>query len=506
MVSAFISELLGHLRCSAAQRDEYIAKHPQSYMAARLAAEPTWTGSSLIMIEPGAAPGKDRYFDAEQLIEQTKLAMEIFEATHIAPGRWVWHLHTHGYASPATYPLAYHKVWLPPTPCKAMFLFDHSTGHGAYAKDALVASNPNKGPDWAGRVAPMRDGWFYDTSNARKVQPMQFKQGECLTRDLLCPPGIDPHAQGPAAAAATTAAPPPESPPQPPPSAAEMEAAFKLFYMGAAQTLKRNNPGKPSADLMAMGKAKWAGLPATRHQVYVERVRAKANAAAKPASDRVIAAGNAVPRALWGRHKGTEIILAERGLYPDAGLKGACQNLSAHSAANDCCCVKMLSVQLDFASECSALQHVVEQRVDLGMRMGKQVTATRHLCLFLPKFHCELNWVERLWGASKDFCRKNCLYTLAGLREIVPLSLSQDLSDVPEHLAHRQDLPVAPILLQRRWARISRQYMAAYRSGADGCEAIRAVKAQRTKRHRDVNDPRARRTEAAMDAMTGTSM
>lgn len=178
----------------------------------------------------------------------------------------------------------------------------------------------------------------------------------------------------------------------------------------------------------------------------------------------------------------------------------ACVRLMQHAA-----CVKMLSVQLDFASECSALQHVVEQRVDLGMRMGKQVTATRHLCLFLPKFHCELNWVERLWGASKDFCRKNCLYTLAGLREIVPLSLSQDLSDVPEHLAHRQDLPVAPILLQRRWARISRQYMAAYRSGADGCEAIRAVKAQRTKRHRDVNNPRARRAEAAMDALTGTS-
>ena len=272
-----------------------------------------------------------------------------------------------------------------------MIFYDHSTGHGAFAKDALLASNANKNPDWNGKIAQMRDGWFYDqSSQARKVQPMQFRQGDRLVRDLLCPPGIDPHAQGPAAAPAATAGPPPQAPPQPPPSAAETESAFKLFYLGAAQTLKRNHPGKSAAELRAMGKAKWADLPAARHQVYVDRVRSKAAAAEKPAAERLIAAGNPVPAALWGHHKGTEMILAERGLYPDAGLKGACQNLSAHSDANDCCCVKLLSSQLDFASECSALQHVVEHRVDLGMRMGKQVTATRHICLFLPKFHCAI--------------------------------------------------------------------------------------------------------------------
>ena len=108
MVSAFISELHGLLRCTAAQRDAYIAKHPQSHMAARLAAEPTWKGSSMVIIEPGAAAGKDKYFDAEQLMEQTKLAMEVFEATHIAPGRWVWHqMHT----STATLLLP-HILWL----------------------------------------------------------------------------------------------------------------------------------------------------------------------------------------------------------------------------------------------------------------------------------------------------------------------------------------------------------------------------------------------------------
>lgn len=140
---------------------------------------------------------------------------------------------------------------------------------------------------------------------------------------------------------------------------------------------------------------------------------------------------------------------------------------------------------------------------------GITYTTTRHICLFLPKFHCELNWIERFWGASKHYTRNHCLYTLPGLRETVPLSLSQDLSDVPasmldmltEHAEHGNpplDMPVAPLHLQRRWARISRRYMREYLKGADGCEAIRAVK--KHARHRDTSDPRVRHVEAALAA------
>ena len=58
----------------------------------------------------------------------------------------------------------------------------------------------------------------------------------------------------------------------------------------------------------------------------------------------------------------------------------------------------MLSTQPDFSSECSALQHAVETPV-----MIEGVRCLRHLCFFLPKFHCELNWIERMWGASKAY-------------------------------------------------------------------------------------------------------
>jgi hypothetical protein len=84
------------------------------------------------------------------------------------------------------------------------------------------------------------------------------------------------------------------------------------------------------------------------------------------------------------------------------------------------------------------------------------------------------------------------------LRETVPLALSQDPWDVPA-----DGEPVAPIYLQRRWARISRQFMHEYLKGAKACEAIQLVARMRSTRHRDPNDRRSARVEAAMSAASG---
>jgi transposase len=74
-----------------------------------------------------------------------------------------------------------------------------------------------------------------------------------------------------------------------------------------------------------------------------------------------------------------------------------------------CCARAILSSQPDFAAQKSRLEDVIEK--------------AGHLVLFYPKFHCELNWIEHYWGETKRYTRRNCTYTLAGLREVLPTAL-----------------------------------------------------------------------------------
>src|SRR5271168_2379002 len=41
------------------------------------------------------------------------------------------------------------------------------------------------------------------------------------------------------------------------------------------------------------------------------------------------------------------------------------------------------------------------------------ITAAGRLCTFLPKYHCELNFIEFFWGAVKRWLRDNCDYTFS---------------------------------------------------------------------------------------------
>ena len=53
----------------------------------------------------------------------------------------------------------------------------------------------------------------------------------------------------------------------------------------------------------------------------------------------------------------------------------------------DCCMQRLLSLQDDFRNEKPLLQLIIE--------------GAGHTCLFLPKFHCELNPIELVWGQAK---------------------------------------------------------------------------------------------------------
>ena len=96
-----------------------------------------------------------------------------------------------------------------------------------------------------------------------------------------------------------------------------------------------------------------------------------------------------------GAPKGAAMILQERGVNTDTlKLEDMRVILSCHD---------------DFKNEKSALHQKLERR--------------GHTVIFLPKFHCELNGIERVWGHAKRYTRAYCDYRLESLRSTVPTAL-----------------------------------------------------------------------------------
>ena len=94
-----------------------------------------------------------------------------------------------------------------------------------------------------------------------------------------------------------------------------------------------------------------------------------------------------------GTPKGAKRVLEERGINT-RGMKldDMREELSRHA---------------DFKDEKTLLEHFLHNK--------------GHACLFLPKFHCKLNPIERCWGQAKHFTRAHTNYTIQGLRKTVTL-------------------------------------------------------------------------------------
>lgn len=125
-----------------------------------------------------------------------------------------------------------------------------------------------------------------------------------------------------------------------------------------------------------------------------------------------------------GQVKGIREILQERrlwltkknrqGLDVDALLlfcKAELDVSDKNPAEVKCCARHRLEAQPDFQETRSVLEELC--------------LAAGHLCLFLPKFHCELNPQECIWGASKRYVRDTCSYSFKALRLAVGPSIQR---------------------------------------------------------------------------------
>jgi hypothetical protein len=87
-----------------------------------------------------------------------------------------------------------------------------------------------------------------------------------------------------------------------------------------------------------------------------------------------------------------------------------------HSAT--CCITGALEHEEDF--------HQIQQD---KTALFKLIQEAGHLCFFLPKFHCELNPIERYWAILKSHTRKNCRFYIAALERTMLSAVNQDHSD-----------------------------------------------------------------------------
>jgi transposase len=152
--------------------------------------------------------------------------------------------------------------------------------------------------------------------------------------------------------------------------------------------------------------------------------------------------------------KGIKAVLTKRGLYR-ADLRGKCKK---RCESNACCNKRILELQSDFAEQKSLVQETIK--------------AAGHLCLFLPKFHCELNPIEYFWGMVKKYLRNHCNYSFDGLKENLPKALD-----------------LVPIQAIRWWEHQLFRWVDAYRAVLGSVEAQLQVKqfsSRQYKSHRQI--------------------
>jgi hypothetical protein len=123
----------------------------------------------------------------------------------------------------------------------------------------------------------------------------------------------------------------------------------------------------------------------------------------KPAKEKVNMAGGRLPdgspqsfyfpegHEKAGRFKGMAVILEERGYANAAQLLAQCKDFNCPKVPEPerqlCCCRRILYNEPDFKSIHSLVEQECIQR--------------NFKLLFLPKFHCELNFIEQCWGYAK---------------------------------------------------------------------------------------------------------
>jgi hypothetical protein len=262
----------------------------------------------------------------------------------------------------------------------AVFIFDCSSAHEAFASDALMAHKMNRGP--GGKVPKMRDTIIPTTGQPQSMVFPLDSQEKDKDGNLLAgkPKGME----------------------------------RVLAERGLLDALKAEHGSRLA------GVCRVCKLSQEKRDKLLKEMKAR--------QDEIFGSG------ILGREAQD---LEE--LDKDDDLR-----------SSTCCMQRVLSLQNDFKSEKPLLQLIVE-------RAG-------HKCFFLPKFHCELNPIEMVWGRMKY--RKHLFLLMFSFGLLTPASVFRERTDGTFSKAKQlvpQCLDMVTVDQIRRFFRHCWRYMDAYR-------------------------------------------
>ena len=113
------------------------------------------------------------------------------------------------------------------------------------------------------------------------------------------------------------------------------------------------------------------------------------------------------------------------------------EETSGTAARRRCCARKVFS-------ELKAFKGVLNKVAQIFQEAG-------HVCIFLPKYHPELNAIERHWGYIKYLLRLHCEYPLPHMLKTLPGVMAG-----------------VPLAFIRAWSRVTWLYVVAYDEGLEG--------------------------------------
>ena len=160
-----------------------------------------------------------------------------------------------------------------------------------------------------------------------------------------------------------------------------------------------------------------------------------------------------------GIQKGLETILTERNKFDNGNghrLLKICQSClkKVHHDKRDwtpnahlCCATYVLSQEPDFLEQQEWLTEVIEDELKFNI-------------FFYPKYHCELNFIEQLWGWIKAYLRRHCKYSFNELKGSIDDVVMNKL----------------PIQFVRKASDRCFRYMSGYRKGLTGAALEYTVK------------------------------